>query len=80
MIPNSEIVSVLTAELLTTQQVAGILGLTKWTLAYWRTQRQGPPFMLISRGCIRYSRTELESWLKARVHSEGKGIPAYGRK
>ncbi len=78
-IANLDIVSILTAELLTTQQAADIVGLTKWTLAYWRAQRLGPPFMLISRRCIRYSRAQLESWLKARIHTEGARVRAYRR-
>jgi predicted DNA-binding transcriptional regulator AlpA len=73
-------VSVLTAEMLTTQQVADILGVTRWTLAYWRAQRTGPPFMLITRGCVRYQRAALETWLRAHVHAEGERKPAWGRK
>lgn len=76
---NSAVVSVLTAEYLSTQQVADILGVSKWTLAFYRAQRQGPPFVLFARGCIRYSRLALESWLKERVHTEGKRIAARGR-
>jgi predicted DNA-binding transcriptional regulator AlpA len=78
-IPHSAVVSVLTAELLTTHQVAAILGCTRWTLNYWRKQRQGPPFVMLTRGTIRYPRASFESWLKARLHSEGKRVPAWGR-
>ena len=60
-IPNSAVVSILTAKYLTTQQVADVLGVTKWTLAYWRAQRQGPPFVMLTGATIRYSQTALES-------------------
>lgn len=77
---NSEAICILTSELLTTAQVAALFGVTKWTLNYWRVTKHGPPFLLISRGCIRYSRAALEAWLKAHVHTEGKRQPAWGRK
>lgn len=74
MVANSAMFSILTADLLTTEQVSQIIGVTKWTLASWREQRQGPPFLRRTRGTIRYSRAALESWLRAQRNYLRKGI------
>jgi hypothetical protein len=49
--------------LLTTQEVAGILRKKPDTLAKWRKQGLGPPFIWIE-GTIRYDEGELKVWLK----------------
>lgn len=82
-IPTSEIVSVLTADLLTTGQVAGLLDVTKKALADWRVKRSGPPFvMLRPGGIVRYPREELQRFLRARLQSAdsatGKRRMAHG--
>jgi hypothetical protein len=75
---NSEMVSVLTADLLTTGQVAGLLGCTKKALADWRVKRSGPPFvMLRPGGIIRYPREALQRFLRARLQS---AVSATGRR
>lgn len=78
-IPNSEAVSLLTEEFLTTTQVAALLDVTRWTLNYWRMQRQGPPFVMLTRGTIRYPRQGLESYLRRHVHTAAKRVAVWSR-
>jgi excisionase family DNA binding protein len=65
---------VMTGErLLTAEQVAELTGLSTETLAQWRSQKRGIPFIKISRNCVRYRRVDLDDWLNKRiipVHSE----------
>lgn len=64
MIPNSEVVSVLTADYLSTSQVASLLGVSRWTLADMRLKRQGPPFVRRKRGVVVYARGAFEAYLR----------------
>lgn len=52
---------------LTTNQAAALLNLSPCTLVDWRWQRKGPPWVQVSRGCIRYDQESLESWLQSRT-------------
>ena len=70
IMPNSEVVSVLTAEFLTTGQVAGLLGCTKKALADMRLKRQGPPFILQKRGVVGYPVESFKRYLRARKESQ----------
>lgn len=56
--------------LLTTQQVATRLQLSPDTLADWRWKRIGPPFLRISRGCIRYDEATLDLWISTQTIRE----------
>lgn len=56
--------------LLTTEQAAEFLGLQPCTLADWRWQRKGPPWIPLSRGCVRYDQAALEDWLRAKMVRE----------
>ena len=56
--------------LLTPEQAAEFLSLSPATLADWRWQRKGPPWIPISRGCVRYSKEALEEWLRLRTINE----------
>ena len=49
--------------LLTPEVAAAYIGLQPCTLADWRWQRKGPPWIKISRGCVRYSKEALDTWL-----------------
>jgi hypothetical protein len=49
------------------EDVAGLTGLSIETLAQWRSQRRGFPFVKISRNCVRYRQTDLDSWLAERT-------------
>lgn len=53
--------------LLKTEQAATFLGLQPCTLNDWRWQRKGPPFMRLSRGCVRYDQAALESWVQSKT-------------
>jgi predicted DNA-binding transcriptional regulator AlpA len=55
------------AALLSAEDVAGITGLSTETLAQWRSQRKGIPFIKISRNCVRYRQADLEAWLTERI-------------
>ena len=54
-------------KLLTTSQVAEKLQLSDSTLEDWRWKRLGPPFLRISRGCVRYDEDALEAWIQERM-------------
>ncbi len=64
IMPQSEIISVLTADYLSTSQVASLLGVSRWTLADMRLKRQGPPFVRRKRGVIVYPRGAFEAYLR----------------
>jgi predicted DNA-binding transcriptional regulator AlpA len=53
--------------LLTDIDVARITGLSRNTLAQWRSKRCGIPFIKLSRNVVRYRRHDLEEWLNSRV-------------
>ncbi len=53
--------------LLTPDQVAAFTGLSVETLAQWRSQRRGIPFLKLSRNCVRYRQCDLDAWLDARI-------------
>jgi Helix-turn-helix domain len=61
--------------LLDTVQAAAFLGLCPNQLEQWRSRRArgGPPFLRVAKHAIRYSRLDLEQWLRARrVEAEAK--------
>jgi predicted DNA-binding transcriptional regulator AlpA len=53
--------------LLTEIDVARITGLSPNTLAQWRSQRRGIPFIKLSRNVVRYRQHDLEEWLNNRM-------------
>jgi predicted DNA-binding transcriptional regulator AlpA len=53
--------------LLRAEDVGEITGLSVETLAQWRSQRKGIPFVKLSRNCVRYRREDLERWLDERI-------------
>jgi predicted DNA-binding transcriptional regulator AlpA len=53
--------------LLTAENVAEQTGLSIETLAQWRSQRKGIPYVKISRNCVRYRQTDLDGWLSERI-------------
>ena len=53
--------------LLRAEHVAEITGLSIETLAQWRSQRKGIPFVKLSRNCVRYRRKDLDRWLEQRI-------------
>lgn len=76
MVPNkpifgpsevAEIASLLTAENLPIYIVAVLLNVDRMTLAKWRENQAGPPFVRLKRGVIAYPRDAFSRYLKA-VH------------
>jgi len=59
--------------LLTPGEVAQITGLSVETLAQWRSQRRGIPFVKVSRNCVRYRQSDLDRWLEERIVSDVVG-------
>jgi predicted DNA-binding transcriptional regulator AlpA len=53
--------------LLSAADVATITGLSVETLAQWRSQRRGIPFVKISRNVVRYRQSDLDAWLSERI-------------
>jgi predicted DNA-binding transcriptional regulator AlpA len=53
--------------LLTAEDVAAITGLSVETLAQWRSQRKGIPFLKLSRNVVRYQQGDLDAWLAQRI-------------
>jgi predicted DNA-binding transcriptional regulator AlpA len=53
--------------LLTAGDVARITGLSTETLAQWRSQRRGIPFIKLSRNVVRYRHGDLDEWLAERL-------------
>jgi excisionase family DNA binding protein len=64
----------MTAELLTTEQTAKLLGLKPTTLEHWRIVRKGPAFVRVGPRCIRYRRSDLEEWVESRVVENKKPL------
>ncbi len=52
---------------LSEQEAANYLSLSPSTLRNWRVAGGGPPFVKISKRCIRYRRSDLDQWAEARV-------------
>jgi len=54
-------------ELLTTEQLAELLGLRTNTIGGWRLKGQGPRFCKLGRS-VRYRREDVEEWIKENIH------------
>lgn len=52
-------------QLMTPQQAADYLGVAKHTLARWRVEGGGPPFLKLG-GPVRYDVSDLDTWIDAR--------------
>jgi excisionase family DNA binding protein len=51
---------------LTAREVAELLRITTSTLAAWRWQEKGPPFVKFGTA-VRYSHSGLEAWIKEKT-------------
>jgi predicted DNA-binding transcriptional regulator AlpA len=49
--------------LLTPRDAAEILGVPESTLAQWRSQRRGPPYVKLESRLVRYRRSDLEVYI-----------------
>jgi excisionase family DNA binding protein len=63
------------SKLLSTEEVAEQTGLSVETLAQWRSQKKGMPYVKISRNCVRYRQTDLDDWLAERIVRTDKEPP-----
>ncbi len=52
-----------TDALLTTEQVADMTGLSRETLAQWRSQRRGIPYLKVGRA-VRYDPADVQAYLE----------------
>jgi hypothetical protein len=62
--------------LLRPDEVAVVLGATPKTLANWRCERRGPPFLKIGRQAF-YPLDSLNRWLDQQEHRQTKGSKKY---
>ncbi len=53
--------------LLSAEDISAITGLSVDTLAQWRSQKKGIPFVKLSRNVVRYRQCDLDAWLAARI-------------
>lgn len=54
------------SRLLTTVEIAEILGVTTKTLERWRSLGEGPAYVRLSRAVLRYRHEDLETFLRER--------------
>lgn len=64
-----------TARLLTTDDLAAMVGVKPRTVERWRAAGEGPPFMLFGRS-IRYHPARVQAWMLARE----QGTPSASRR
>lgn len=55
--------------LLTTEEAAEVLSVSAQFLRKHRMTGNGPPFVSVSRRCVRYRREDLDAWIAERLHS-----------
>jgi predicted DNA-binding transcriptional regulator AlpA len=68
------------SKLLTAKEVAEATGLSMETLAQWRSQERGIPFVKISRNCVRYRKPDLDMWIQERIVPTSQGPDDDGRR
>lgn len=50
-------------KLLSMTEVAGLTGLSRWTLRYWMRKGQGPPFKRTPGGRYLFRERDIHQWL-----------------
>lgn len=55
--------------LLPQKRVAAMLSVSPRALEAWRMRGGGPPFIRISKRCVRYRRSDVDAWLAKREAS-----------
>ena len=71
-----------TARLLTTDDLAAMVGVKPRTVERWRAAGEGPPFMMFGRA-IRYHPARVQAWMLAREQgttSASRGTPSASRR
>ena len=66
---------VMAPRLLSPEDVAALTLLSVETLAQWRSQKRGIPYVKISRNCVRYRQSDLDVWLSERIVRTDEGAP-----
>lgn len=64
---GADSVTTSTGKLLSSEEVSEVTGLSTETLAQWRSQHRGIPYVKISRNCVRYRQSDLAAWIEAHV-------------
>jgi len=59
--------SIGSARLLMPAQAAELLGIPEGTLAQWRSQRRGPPYIKLEGRLVRYRSADLERYIASRI-------------
>ncbi len=63
--------------LLTPQEAAAFLGIPSSTLAHWRSERRGPPYVKLEGRLVRYRLSDLEEYLARHfVETSVDNVPA----
>lgn len=57
----------MTESILDEHQCADLLRIKLRTLREWRYQNSGPPFVRITKQCIRYRMKDVEKWMEERL-------------
>lgn len=67
------------AMLLTEAEAAKLLGFSRRTLQGWRSDGgPGLPFVRISKGCVRYRRSDIEAWIEDQLRTSTADDAARG--
>jgi len=65
--------------LLSEKKAAELLGFSRRTLQGWRSDGgPGLPFVRISKGCVRYRRSDIEAWVEQRIRTSTADDAARG--
>jgi predicted DNA-binding transcriptional regulator AlpA len=54
-------------QLLTTKQLAALLAVSEQLIEIWRHKGEGPEWVALGPGCIRYKRSDVLAWLDERA-------------
>lgn len=58
-------------ELWTSTELAKVLRVSPATLARWRKRDEGPPFIQMAGGTVRYTRHGVSDWVRTRMVAAG---------
>jgi hypothetical protein len=78
MAPNEQPLDSADEQLLSPVEAARRLRLQPRTLKAWRLRQQGPPYIVVSRQCVRYRARDLNTWVAAHrvahetAHGDGR--------
>jgi transcriptional regulator with XRE-family HTH domain len=68
------------SKLLTAEEIAEQTGLSVETLAQWRSQGRGIPYVKISRNCVRYRQVDLDGFVSERIVRTSQDPVGRGRR